>query len=155
MPITFPGFSKIHPFVPESQSLGYRKMLNSVMDWLKIITKFDAVSLQPNSGATGEYSGLLTIRSYHESRNESHRKICLIPASAHGTNPASSVLSGMKPITIKVKPKTGEIDLVDLENQAKKHSKNLAAVMITYPSTYGIYEETVIKAIKIVHKYGG
>lgn len=155
MPITFPGFSRVHPFVPESQSQGYRKMLNSVMDWLKIITKFDAVSLQPNSGATGEYSGLLAIRRYHESRNEKNRNICLIPASAHGTNPASAILAGMKTVTIKVKAKTGEIDLVDLENQAKKHQKNLAAVMITYPSTYGIYEETVVNAIKIVHKYGG
>ena len=153
IPFSLPEMN-VHPMVPLDQAEGYHEMFRQLDTWLKAITKFDAFSFQPNSGAAGEYAGLLTIRNFLEATGQGHRNICLIPISAHGTNPASAFMSGMKIVTIKTTER-GEIDLPDLEQKAKQHAKNLAAVMITYPSTYGVYEDTVVNAIKIVHNYGG
>ncbi len=154
IPVTWPEFGQLHPFAPADQTEGYAEMLAELEAWLADITGYDAVSLQPNSGAQGEYAGLLVIRKYHESRGEAHRNICLIPASAHGTNPASAAMMGMQVVVVKTDA-DGNIDMDDLKAQAEKHSENLGALMITYPSTHGVYEERVTEACELIHRHGG
>lgn len=154
MPISWPEFANIHPFVPLDQAQGYTQMRLELEYMLCQATGYQAVSLQPNSGAQGEYAGLLAIRAYHQSRNEAHRDICLIPASAHGTNPASAQMAGMQVVVIKTNQQ-GEIDLDDLQTKLAKHAQNLAAIMITYPSTHGVFEENVKTVCDWVHEYGG
>ncbi|KAF8528086.1 glycine cleavage system P-protein-domain-containing protein [Hysterangium stoloniferum] len=154
IPLTWPEFSTIHPFVPMEQAKGYAQIFKELEADLCRITGFHACSLQPNSGAAGEYAGLTVIRAYHESRGDKHRDICLIPVSAHGTNPASAVMAGLKVVPVKTHI-DGTLDLQDLKEKADKHSHNLAAFMITYPSTYGVFEEGVQIACKITHDYGG
>ena len=154
IPVTWPEFGQLHPFAPADQTEGYAEMLAELEAWLADITGYDAVSLQPNSGAQGEYAGLLVIRKYHESRGEAHRNICLIPACAHGTNPASAAMMGMQVVVVKTDA-DGNIDMDDLKAQAEKHSENLGALMITYPSTHGVYEERVTEACELIHQHGG
>ncbi|MDO4263026.1 MAG: aminomethyl-transferring glycine dehydrogenase [Deinococcus sp.] len=154
IPVTWPEFGNLHPFAPETQTEGYAEMLQQLEAWLADITGYDAVSLQPNSGAQGEYAGLLVIRKYFESKGEGHRNICLIPASAHGTNPASAAMMGMQVVVVKTDA-NGNIDFDDLKAQAEKHSENLAALMITYPSTHGVYEENVKDVCDLIHAHGG
>lgn len=154
MPISWPEFANIHPFVPLDQAQGYQQMVTELEEMLCEATGYDAVSLQPNSGAQGEYAGLLAIRAYHKSRNEAHRDVCLIPASAHGTNPASAQMVGMKVVVVKTNTK-GEIDLDDLQSKLDKHSTSLAAIMITYPSTHGVFEQNVKTVCDLVHQHGG
>ncbi len=154
MPLSWNHFSKIHPFAPVEQAAGYQQMIKELEDYLCKITAFDACSLQPNSGAQGEYAGLLTIKAYHENNNEAHRNVMLIPVSAHGTNPASAVMAGMKVVVVKALD-NGYIDVNDLKAKADQHAANLAGIMITYPSTYGVYEETVKEITEIVHQHGG
>ncbi|KAG8960764.1 glycine decarboxylase subunit P [Tulasnella sp. 419] len=153
-PLSWKEFSSIHPFAPQDQALGYAEIIKELEADLSTITGFHATSLQPNSGASGEYAGLCVIKAYHESRGEGHRNVCLIPLSAHGTNPASAIMAGMKVVPIKALD-DGSLDLHDLETKAQMHKDNLAALMITYPSTFGVFEEGVQKACKIVHDYGG
>ncbi len=153
-PVSWPELGHLHPFVPANQTEGAREMFRQLESWLCEITGFAAISLQPNAGSQGEYAGLLAIRGYHHSRNEGHRNICLIPASAHGTNPASAAMAGFKVVVVAC-DKQGNIDLADLKVKAEQHKANLACVMITYPSTHGIYEEGIIEAVKIVHQNGG
>jgi glycine dehydrogenase len=154
MPLSWPGWNSLHPFVPADQVEGYQQILRELSEYLCDITAFDACSLQPNSGAQGEYAGLLTIRAYHESRGDHHRNVMLIPISAHGTNPASAVMAGMKVVVVKAL-ENGYIDVDDLRAKAEQYSQTLAGIMITYPSTYGVYEETVIEITDIVHQHGG
>src|SRR5690606_1392457 len=139
LPITWPEFSAIHPFAPPEQAAGYRLLIAQLETWLAEITGFSAVSLQPNSGAQGEYAGLLVIRAYHESRGESGRKVCLIPVSAHGTNPASAVMAGFEVVVVAC-DKQGNVDLPDLRAKAEQHRDRLGALMLTYPSTHGVFE---------------
>ncbi|MFQ8431977.1 aminomethyl-transferring glycine dehydrogenase [Amaricoccus sp. W119] len=154
MPLSWPEFADIHPFAPESQTLGYSEMITDLGAKLCAITGYDAMSMQPNSGAQGEYAGLLTIRAYHRARGEGHRDICLIPTSAHGTNPASAQMAGMK-VVVVASAANGDIDLADFRAKAEKHAANLAACMITYPSTHGVFEETVREVCEITHAQGG
>jgi len=154
MPITWPGYAKIHPFAPLDQTEGYRQMFDELEAALATITGFAAVSLQPNAGSQGEYAGLLAIHAYHASRNESHRDVCLTPQSAHGTNPASAVMAGMKVVVVKTDPK-GNIDIDDLRAKAEAHKDDLAALMVTYPSTHGVFEEGIVDICRIVHEHGG
>ncbi|AWN23863.1 glycine dehydrogenase (aminomethyl-transferring) [Deinococcus irradiatisoli] len=154
IPVTWPEFGAIHPFAPEDQTQGYAGLLSELEAWLADITGYDAVSLQPNSGAQGEYAGLLTIRKYHEARGEAHRTICLIPASAHGTNPASAAMMGMTVVVVKT-DEDGNIDFADLKAKAEQHSDNLGALMITYPSTHGVFEENVKDVCDLIHQHGG
>jgi glycine dehydrogenase len=154
IPVTWPEFGGLHPFAPADQTQGYAQMLAELEAWLADITGYDAVSLQPNSGAQGEYAGLLAIRKYHESRGESHRNVCLIPASAHGTNPASAAMLGMGVVVVRTDA-DGNIDLADLKAKAEAHSGNLGALMITYPSTHGVYEENVTEVCELIHQHGG
>ncbi len=154
IPVSWPEFNAIHPFAPADQWKGYAQIIADLEAWLSDITGFAATSLQPNSGAQGEYAGLLTIRAYHESRKESHRNIILIPISAHGTNPASAVMAGFKVVVTKC-DEHGNIDVEDLKAQAEKHKDQLAGLMITYPSTHGVFEETVIDICNIIHELGG
>lgn len=155
IPVTWPEFSNIHPFAPANQREGYDELIGTLSDWLSEITGFAAVSNQPNSGASGEYAGLLAIRNYLKSRDGSNdRNVCLIPASAHGTNPASAVMAGMKVVVVK-NLENGEIDMVDFQKKADKHADKLAACMVTYPSTYGVFEEGVKDLIDMVHERGG
>jgi glycine dehydrogenase len=154
MPLSWAHWSKIHPFAPKDQTEGYQYILDELSKYLCEITAFDACSLQPNSGAQGEYAGLLTIKSYHESRGDHHRNVMLIPISAHGTNPASAVMAGMKVVVVKAL-ENGYIDVEDLKVKAQQHSANLSGIMITYPSTYGVYEETVKDITAIIHEHGG
>ena len=154
LPVSMPEWSNIHPYAPVEQARGYHKMLRELEDDLTEITGFAGTSLQPNSGAQGEYSGLMTIRAYHESRGEGHRNICIIPASAHGTNPASAVMAGMKVVVIKT-DEQGNIDTADLEEKVNLHSENLAALMVTYPSTHGVFESSIQKITKMIHDHGG
>ncbi len=154
MPLSWPGWSSLHPFAPAEQAKGYQQILADLSDYLCDVTAFDACSLQPNSGAQGEYAGLLTIRAYHASRGDHHRDVMLIPISAHGTNPASAVMAGMKVVVVKALD-NGYIDVADLKAKAEQYSGQLAGIMITYPSTYGVYEETVIEITDIVHQHGG
>ena len=154
MPLSWAHWSKMHPFAPADQTKGYRQIINELSKYLCGITALDACSLQPNSGAQGEYAGLLTIRDYHEANGDHHRNVMLIPISAHGTNPASAVMAGMKVVVVKAL-ENGYIDTVDLKAKAEQHSNDLAGIMITYPSTYGVYEETVKEITDIIHKHGG
>ncbi len=154
MPLSWPGWSSLHPFAPAEQAKGYQQILADLSEYLCDVTAFDACSLQPNSGAQGEYAGLLTIRSYHASRGDHHRDVMLIPISAHGTNPASAVMAGMKVVVVKALD-NGYIDVADLKAKAEQYSGQLAGIMITYPSTYGVYEESVIEITDIVHQHGG
>jgi glycine dehydrogenase len=154
MPITWPGFAKIHPFAPLEQTVGYQLLFDELESALAEITGFTAVSLQPNAGSQGEYAGLLAIEAYHRSRGDGHRKVCLIPQSAHGTNPASAVMAGMKVVVVKTDER-GNIDLADLKSKAQDHALNLAALMITYPSTHGVFEESIVEICEVVHKFGG
>ena len=153
-PISWPEFAKLHPFSPDEQTIGYREMCDQLESWLAEITGFAAVSLQPNAGSQGEYAGLLAIREYHASRNEAHRKICLIPTSAHGPNPASAVMAGFKVVPVACL-KDGDIDLADLRVKADAHKDDLAALMVTYPSTHGVFETTIREICEIVHSHGG
>ena len=154
LPITWPQFASLHPFAPKEQAEGYRAMIADLAERLCAITGYDAFSLQPNSGAQGEYAGLIAIRAYHASRGEAGRNICLIPTSAHGTNPASAHMAGMQVVAVRC-DNEGNIDLADLEARAAEHADTLAAAMITYPSTHGVFETTIRKACEIVHQYGG
>ncbi len=153
-PVTWPEFGKIHPFAPKWQTQGYQTLFQQLQEWLAEITGFADISLQPNAGAQGEYTGLLVIRQYHETRGESHRNICLIPESAHGTNPASAVMCGMKVVPISCNER-GDIDLEELRAKAEKYSDNLGALMITYPSTHGVFETEIQTICDIVHEHGG
>jgi glycine dehydrogenase len=154
LPVTWPSFSQIHPLAPEAQWAGYAKLIEDTERMMCAATGYDAVSLQPNAGSQGEYAGLLVIRAYHESRGEGHRNICLIPSSAHGTNPASAQMAGMEVIVVNCDT-NGNVDLLDLKNKAEEHSKNLAAIMITYPSTHGVFEAGVQELCEIIHQHGG
>jgi glycine dehydrogenase len=154
LPITWPEFSEIHPYVPAHQALGYKRMIDDLSAKLCDITGYDAFSMQPNSGAQGEYAGLLTIRNYHIANGHAHRDVCLIPTSAHGTNPASAQMAGMKVVPVKVLD-NGDIDVSDFRAQAEKYSDSLAAIMITYPSTHGVFEKTVREICDIAHRHGG
>ncbi len=154
LPVTWPEFSNVHPFVPRDQVEGYRIMITQLEDWLKEITGFSGVSLQPNAGSQGEYAGLLVIREYLRSKGEGHRNICLIPRSAHGTNPASASMAGMKVVPIEC-DSLGNIDLVDLKKKATEFQNELAALMVTYPSTHGVFEDSIVEVCSIVHEKGG
>jgi glycine dehydrogenase len=154
LPVTWPEFGKLHPFAPADQAEGYAEMCEQLSGWLAVITGFAAVSLEPNAGSQGEYAGLLAIRKYHLSRGEGHRNVCLIPTSAHGTNPASAVMAGMKVVTVACL-EDGDIDLTDLRAKAGAHKDSLAALMVTYPSTHGVFEETIGEICEIIHERGG
>jgi glycine dehydrogenase len=154
IPVTWPEFSSIHPFAPADQTVGYREMIAQLEDMLCAVTGYAAVSLQPNAGSQGEYAGLLVIKKYHESRGEGHRNICLIPSSAHGTNPASAAMVGMQVVVTACDDK-GNVDLADLKAKAEQHSKNLACVMVTYPSTHGVFEDGITELCDIIHSHGG
>lgn len=152
--LSWPEFSEIHPFVPNDQAEGYRELIDKLEEMLCEITGYAAISFQPNSGAAGEYSGLMTIRAYHNSRGEPQRNVCLVPASAHGTNPASSVMAGLKVVVIKT-DEQGNIDTEDLKAKCEKHGENLSALMVTYPSTHGVFEENILEIIEVIHNCGG
>lgn len=154
IPVTWEEFGKIHPFAPLSQTQGYQILFKQLEAWLAEITGFAGISLQPNAGSQGEYAGLLVIRQYHESRGEAHRNVCLIPTSAHGTNPASAVMCGMKVVAVACDSQ-GNIDVDDLKSKAEKHSNELAALMVTYPSTHGVFEEPIQEICAVVHSHGG
>ncbi len=154
LPITWPEFSEIHPFAPADQAQGYRQMIDDLIEKLCAVTGYDAFSMQPNSGAQGEYAGLLTIRNYHLSRGDSHRTVCLIPTSAHGTNPASAHMAGMTVVPVKAKD-NGDVDLDDFRAKAEQYADTLSCCMITYPSTHGVFEETVREICEITHRHGG
>ena len=154
IPVTWPEFANLHPFVPADQARGYHKLFKDLETWLSEITGFDAISLQPNAGSQGEYTGLLTIRAYHESRGDIHRDVCLIPESAHGTNPASAVIAGFNVVGVANTPE-GSIDLADLKAKLAEHKDRLAAFMVTYPSTYGVFDVEISDICKLVHDAGG
>jgi glycine dehydrogenase len=154
LPVTWPEFGKLHPFAPLKQARGYQTIFKQLEEWLGEITGFAGISLQPNAGSQGEYAGLLVIRAYHEHRGEAHRNICLIPTSAHGTNPASAVMAGMKVVAVAC-DKDGNIDVTDLRAKAAAHKNDLAALMVTYPSTHGVFEETIKEICEIIHVNGG
>jgi glycine dehydrogenase len=154
LPLSWPEFGSIHPFVPADQAQGYHEMIADLERDLSIITGFAGTSLQPNSGATGEHAGLMVIREYHISRNDGHRNVCIIPSSAHGTNPASAVMAGMEVIIVKC-DQNGNIDVDDLKARAIEHKDNLACIMITYPSTHGVFESRILEMVKIIHENGG
>jgi glycine dehydrogenase len=154
IPLTWPAFANLHPFAPRAQAAGYHALFKRLEQWLCDITGYDAISLQPNSGAQGEYAGLLAIRGYHAARGEPHRKVCLIPSSAHGTNPASAHMAGMEVVVVACDDR-GDVDVNDLRARAEKHSQNLAAIMITYPSTHGVFEEHIKEICEVVHGNGG
>lgn len=154
IPVTWPEFGNIHPFAPAGQTKGYQQLISVLEAWLAEITGFTGVSLQPNSGAQGEYAGLMVIRAYHHNRNEGHRNIALIPASAHGTNPASAVMAGMQVVIVK-SDEDGKIDVADLKAKAEQHKSNLACLMVTYPSTHGVFEEAITDICETIHQHGG
>ncbi len=154
IPISWPGFAKLHPFVPLDQAKGYQILHQRLSDWLMQITGFEGCSLQPNAGSQGEYAGLLAIRGYHRANGQEQRDVCLIPSSAHGTNPASAIMAGMK-VTVVGCDDQGNIDMADLKAKAEKHKDDLAAIMVTYPSTHGVFEDTIRDICKTVHDYGG
>ncbi|HEY4174258.1 MAG TPA: aminomethyl-transferring glycine dehydrogenase, partial [Rhodopila sp.] len=152
--ITLPGFADIHPFAPAEQTVGYLTLIRCLENWLCAATGFAAVSLQPNAGSQGEYAGLLVIRAWHESRGEAHRDVCLIPSSAHGTNPASAAMAGLKVVVVGC-DRDGNVDLADLRAKAAAHADRLAALMITYPSTHGVFEGGIRDICAVIHQYGG
>ncbi|MDQ2851894.1 MAG: aminomethyl-transferring glycine dehydrogenase subunit GcvPB, partial [Actinomycetota bacterium] len=152
--VTWPEFANLHPFAPADQTVGIRSIVSDLESWLATITGYDSVSLQPNAGSQGEFAGLLAIHAYHEARGDFERRICLIPASAHGTNAASAVMAGLKVVVVKT-ANTGEIDLNDLRAKIDQHGDKLAAAMITYPSTHGVYEDTITELCSLVHAAGG
>ena len=154
LPIMWPKFGSLHPFIPVNQAEGYHALFRRLERWLNEITGFAALSLQPNSGAQGEYTGMLVIRAYHLSRGNTHRDVCLIPSSAHGTNPASAAMAGMKVVVVAC-DENGNIDVEDLKVKAEKHSENLSAIMVTYPSTHGVFEASIMEICQIVHDHGG
>lgn len=154
IPITWPEFASLHPFVPREQAEGYRLMIEELESWLCAITGFDAICMQPNSGAQGEYAGLLAIRKYHESRGDAHRNICLIPSSAHGTNPASAIMASMRVVIVEC-DKGGNVDMEDLKRKAAEAGEQLSCLMITYPSTHGVYEEGIREICEVIHGHGG
>lgn len=154
IPVTWPEFGGLHPFAPYTQTEGYAELFRNLKEWLCEITGFDAMSLQPNSGAQGEYSGLMVIRAYHHSRGDTHRNVAIIPSSAHGTNPASAVMAGMQVVVTKC-DENGNVDLCDLKEKVEKHSENLSALMVTYPSTHGVFEEDIKEICALVHQHGG
>jgi glycine dehydrogenase len=154
VPVTWARFGSVHPFAPTDQTSGYMQLINDLNDWLCDITGFAKMSFQPNSGAQGEYAGLMVIRAYHESRGDSHRNICLIPASAHGTNPASASMAGLKVVVVKCDER-GNIDVEDLRAKTVEHAANLNSLMVTYPSTHGVFEEPIIEICNIIHENGG
>ena len=154
LPVTWPEFGKLHPFAPLKQTLGYQEMFQQLEAWLAEITGFAGVSLQPNAGSQGEYAGLLVIAKYHASRGEPHRDICLIPNSAHGTNPASAVMAGMKVVAVACDAQ-GNIDVADLRAKTAAHAANLACLMVTYPSTHGVFEGTIREICQVIHDAGG
>jgi glycine dehydrogenase len=154
IPVTWPELGNIHPFAPSSQTLGYQEMITTLENWLKEITGFTGVSLQPNSGAQGEYAGLMVIRAYHQNRKEGHRNVSLIPASAHGTNPASAVMAGMHVVVVK-SDEEGKIDVADLKAKAEQHKNDLSCLMVTYPSTHGVFEEAITEICQTIHANGG
>jgi glycine dehydrogenase len=152
--VTWPEFAGLHPFAPEDQTRGYQRLLKELEHMLLECTGYDAISMQPNAGSQGEYAGLLAIMRYHQSRGDHQRKVCLIPSSAHGTNPASAALAGMQVVIVEC-DEQGNIDMADLEAKAQRHADDLAAIMVTYPSTHGVFEETIIELCETVHRYGG
>jgi glycine dehydrogenase len=154
LPVTWPEFAHIHPFAPAGQTAGYRKLIDDLEGMLSEVTGYDAISLQPNAGSQGEYAGLLAIKDYHDSRGDSHRNICLIPSSAHGTNPASAQMCGMKVVVVAC-DEQGNVDIADLKAKAEANSDNLSAIMVTYPSTHGVFEENITELCEIVHQHGG
>ena len=154
LPVTWLQFAHLHPFAPADQAEGYRELIATLEERLAKLTGYAAVSIQPNAGSQGEYAGLLVIRAWHESRGEAHRNVCLIPSSAHGTNPASAQMAGMKVVVVGCDT-GGNVDLADLESKATEHERNLAAIMVTYPSTHGVFEEGITKICEIVHRHGG
>ncbi|NNF08922.1 MAG: aminomethyl-transferring glycine dehydrogenase [Acidimicrobiia bacterium] len=154
VPISWPEFADLHPFAPLDQAAGYRQLFSDLENWLAEITGYDAVSLQPNAGSQGEYAGLLAIRAYHDSRGEGHRDVCLIPASAHGTNPASAAMAGLRVVVVDT-DEQGNVDLEDLAAKAAEHHDALAALMVTYPSTHGVFEAAITEVCQIVHDHGG
>ncbi|HXT49578.1 MAG TPA: aminomethyl-transferring glycine dehydrogenase, partial [Thermoanaerobaculia bacterium] len=154
IPLSWPELARMHPFAPPEQWRGYRELMDQLAGWLAEITGFAAVSLQPNAGSQGEYAGLLAIRAYHRSRGDAHRDVCLIPTSAHGTNPASAVMAGFRVVAVKTS-EGGDVDVADLHAKAAQHAEKLAALMITYPSTHGVYEETIREVCDTVHRHGG
>jgi glycine dehydrogenase len=154
IPVSLPGFSDIHPFAPPEQTQGYLKLINRLSAWLRAATGFAGVSLQPNAGSQGEYAGLLAIRAWHESRGEGHRDICLIPSSAHGTNPASAAMAGYRVVVVGC-DREGNVDLADLEAKAALHGATLAALMVTYPSTHGVFETNIRDICRTIHDHGG
>ena len=154
MPISWPEFGSLHPFCPQDQSQGYAQLIEELSTWLADITGYDAMCMQANSGASGEYAGLLAIRNYHISRGDAHRNVCLIPQSAHGTNPASAQLAGMK-IVVTACDKAGNIDMEDLKAKAAEVAENLSCIMVTYPSTHGVYEESIVEVCEVIHSHGG
>ena len=154
LPVTWPEFARIHPFVPLDQAEGSLALIHGLEDMLKRITGFAAVTLQPNAGSQGEYAGLLVIRRYHASRGQGERNVCLIPSSAHGTNPASATMAGMTVVVVGC-DENGNIDVDDLKAKAAQHADRLAALMVTYPSTHGVFEESIVEICEIVHRNGG
>ena len=154
IPVTWPEFANLHPFAPRTQAAGYLEMIEGLADYLRAVTGFPAISMQPNSGAQGEYAGLVAIARYHASRGEGQRKVCLIPKSAHGTNPATAQMCGMQVVVVECDD-NGNVDLTDLKAKAEKHATELAALMITYPSTHGVFEESIREICEIVHQHGG
>jgi glycine dehydrogenase len=154
LPVTWPELGQIHPFAPETQTVGYRKLIVELESWLAEITGFDAVTIQPNSGSQGEYAGLLVIREFHRQLGQDQRTVCLIPTSAHGTNPASAAMAGFRVVPVQC-DSLGNIDLVDLRQKAEQHAERLGALMVTYPSTHGVFEEAIREICDIIHKFGG
>lgn len=154
IPVSWPEFARMHPFAPAHQTVGYLAMLEELSKWLTECTGYDAMSLQPNSGAQGEYAGLMAIRRYHRARGESHRNICLIPTSAHGTNPASAVMAGMKVVLVSCDD-SGNVDMQHLRAKVNAHSADLAAIMVTYPSTHGVFEASIVELCELIHEHGG
>jgi glycine dehydrogenase len=154
IPVSWPEFARMHPFAPAHQTVGYLAMLEELSKWLTECTGYDAMSLQPNSGAQGEYAGLMAIRRYHRARGESHRNICLIPTSAHGTNPASAVMAGMKVVLVSC-DESGNVDMQDLKAKVDANSADLAAIMVTYPSTHGVFEASIVELCELIHEHGG
>ncbi len=154
IPVTWPEFGRIHPFAPKNQTTGYDQLFQQLESWLAEISGFAAVSLQPNAGSQGEYAGLMVIKAYQVDRGEGQRNVCLIPVSAHGTNPASAVIAGLKMVPVSC-DEQGNIDVADLQAKASQHKENLTALMVTYPSTHGVFEETIRDVCRIVHEHGG